>query len=159
MKNIVLLVSSFLALSLPGCATTDSATFPEPSANYVPQASYAVSYDKLWDAAMNALDKNQIAVVSSDKSSGIIQTDYIGGPSRLIGLGFGGAQSTRYKYNITIRTQSDGTSKLNVICKIESTITGMSTSSQWKDVSADNAALAAKLGNWLREQIEAEIQK
>lgn len=49
-------------------------------------------------AILDALDKNRIAALTADKSSGIIQTDWIAGPSKVI---ITMNQSNRYKYNIT----------------------------------------------------------
>src|SRR5665213_3074825 len=115
--TLALLIGTLLV----GCVSTGN-NMPKPTASFVPKQTYAVAYDKLWDITINALDKNQIAVISANKESGIIQTDYMDGPSTLLLAGLGGAQSTRYKYNITLRNQSAGGVKLNIICKVESTI-------------------------------------
>src|SRR5580692_10726064 len=64
----------------------ETGRFPTPTANFTPKRIYAVQYDKLWEATLDALDKNNIAVVSTDKADGIIQTDYIAGPGTLIVL-------------------------------------------------------------------------
>jgi hypothetical protein len=138
-----------------GCATkVGNASFPESSASFTPKSSYAVSKDKLWDATLSALDKNRIATASVDKASGVIQTDYIEGESALIGFGLIASQHTRYKYNVTLRDQSEGAVKLNVICKIESTMKGTSGSSQWHDVTSQNAEQTKKLENWLYQEVE-----
>ena len=68
------------------------------------------------------------------------------------------AQSTRYKYNITARNQSDGTIRVNVICKVESSINGEHGADPYRDVTPQNTALATKMETWLYEQIEKEIQ-
>jgi hypothetical protein len=150
--------SFFLCLvliALAGCATqVGTTTFPEPIAGFTPKDTYAVSYDKLWDATVNALDKNRIAAASMDKASGSIQTDYIEGPSALIAGGFVGAQSTRYKFNLALRNQSDGHVRLNILCKIESTIKGGSGASQWTDVTSQNRERATKLETWLYGEVE-----
>src|ERR1700733_9119472 len=101
MKIIPFALFLTLALTLTGCVT-DNGKFPESTVNFMPKRTYAVQYDKLWQATLDALDKNQITVVSTDKSDGIIQTDYIAGPGTLIMLT---AQSTRYKFNITLRNE------------------------------------------------------
>ena len=154
-------ITKFTALTLlstmmfAGCATpVGKVTFPESSATFAPKQTYTVTHEKLWDAILAALDKNRIATMSADKASGIIQTDAIEGPSALIGLGIVAAQSTRYKYNINLRNQSDTTVKLNILCKIESTMKGSSGSSQWTDVTSQNTEQAKKLEVWLYEQIE-----
>src|ERR1700733_5072627 len=115
MKIIPFALFLTLAMTLTGCVT-DNGKFPEPTANFMPKRTYAVQYDKLWQATLDALDKSQIAVVSTDKSDGIIQTDYIAGPGTLIMLT---AQSTRFKFNLTERKEPNGIIKLNIICKIE----------------------------------------
>ena len=145
---------SFMLLLAEGCVT-DNGKFPEPTADFMPKHTYAVQYDKLWQATLDALDKNQIAVVSTDKSDGIIQTDYIAGPGTLILLT---AQSTRYKYNITLRKEPDGNVKMNVICKIEDSMNNGHDSTQWRDVTPQNTKLENKLETWLYEQIEDELK-
>ena len=94
--------------------------------------------------------------MSSDKSSGIIQTDYIAGPGQVM-IPLGISQSTRYKYNISLRDESDGSVKMKVICKIEDTMSNGHGSSQWNDVTSQNATLEDKLEKWLYEQIEDEL--
>ncbi|MBA4148844.1 MAG: outer membrane protein assembly factor BamC [Verrucomicrobia bacterium] len=143
------------ALILAGCATpVGSVKFPGPSEGFAPKQTYAVPQDKLWNAALSALDKHRIPAVSADKASGIIQTDAIEGPSALIALGMVAAQSTRYRFNLALRNQSDTDIKLNIFCKIESTMKGSSGSSQWTDVTSQNAEQARKLEAWLYEEIE-----
>jgi len=155
--NIILSLT-LIVIALTGCAThTGNVYFPEPSANFTPKETYAVSYDKLWDATLNALDANRIATVSADKVSGTIQTDGIEGPSATVGY-FLASQSTRYEYNISLRNQSDGNVKLNIFCKIEDTVSNGQGSTQWHDVTSQNADRAKKLETWLYEQIEKEIQ-
>ena len=145
-------------LFLAGSAKADNGKFPVPSTNFVPQKIYTNSFDKMWDTTLNALDDSRIAAVSADKGSGIIETDYIGGPGRLIAGGFLGAQSIRYKFNLTLRSQSNGSVKLNIICTIESSIQGSSGSSPYRDVTPQNLKIAKQLETWLYEQIENELK-
>src|SRR5580692_5932473 len=133
----------------------ETGRFPTPTANFTPKRIYAVQYDKLWEATLDALDKNNIAVVSSDKADGIIQTDYIAGPGTLVVLT---VQSNRYKYNITLRNEPDGSVKVNVICKIEDSLNNGHDSTQWRDVTPQNPALENKLETWLYEQLEDELK-
>ena len=142
---------------LVGCISVGNKTVPKATADFTPKQVYAVSYDKLWDAIMNALAKNRIAAVTATKESGIIQTDYTDGPSTLIMGGLAGAQSTRYKYDISLRNQTAGGIKLNIICKVESTINSGHGSSQWSDVSGQNAKLVKQMEDWLYEQIEKDL--
>jgi hypothetical protein len=135
-----------------GCVTGNG-KLPTPSANFTPKRTYAVSRDKLWQTILDTLDKNRITTVSADKSSGIIQTDYIAGPEQLMIL-INATESVRYKYNITLRDESDGSIKVNIISKIESTMNNGHGSSQWNDVTPQNAEKTDKLEAWLYEQIE-----
>lgn len=143
-----------LGVTLTGCVT-DNGKFPEPTANFTPKRTYAIQYDKLWKATLDALDKNNIAVVSTDKSDGIIQTDYIAGPGMFMVFT---AQSTRYKYNITLRNEPDGSVKVNVVCRIDDSLNNGKDSTQWRDVTPQNAALEHKLETWLYEQLEDELK-
>ena len=137
-----------------GCVS-DNGKFPAPSANFTPKRTYAVPYDKLWQAVLDALDKNRITTVSVDKASGIISTDYLAGPGQFMVVM---TQSTRYKYSISLRNESDGGVRMNVICKVESSINGQHGADPYRDVTPQNAALTGKLETWLYEQIEAEIK-
>jgi hypothetical protein len=151
------LLSIFL---LVGCATPvgGKTKFPEASQGFSPKKIYAGSHEALWNAAQSALEKNRIVVLSQDKASGFIQTDYIEGVAYLIGGGFIAAQSTRYKYNITVRPQSEREVRLAIVSRIESTMKGGSGASQWTDVSSQNTKLTASLEDWLFEEIEKELQ-
>jgi hypothetical protein len=117
--------------------------------------TYAVSHDNLWHATLDALDKNNIAVVNTDKSDGIIQTDYIAGPGTFMVVM---AQSTRYKFNVTLHDESDGSVRLNVICAVEDSVNNGRDSTQWRDVTPQNAALVNRLETWLYEQVEDEMK-
>jgi len=130
---------------------------PEPSKNFVPRITYTVSYDRLWDAIMAALDKNQITALSADKTSGIIQSDFFGEGTRLVLGGLAGTQSSRWKCNLALRNQSDDSVKLNITAKCESTSSSENLSTQWHDVSSQNAKSLKQFETWLYEQIEKEL--
>ena len=142
-------------LLLSGCGMkTGKADFPEASAGFQPKRMYAVSYDALWDVVVNALDENRIAIASLDKSTGRIITDYVQGVSTVYALGLGGTGQSRYKYNITMRKTDNDMTKLAIICKLESTLSGAAGSTPWRDLSSENASLVTSLESWLYEQIE-----
>ena len=149
-QTLIALICATLLLTAGGCVT-DNGKYPMPTANFTPKRVYAVQYDKLWQATLDALDENRITVVSTDKASGIIQTDYIAGPGTFMVIM---AQSTRYKYNITLRNEPDGGVRVNVVCRIEDSIDSGQGSSQWRDVTPQNVALENKLETWLYEQLE-----
>jgi len=155
MKQTLIAFTCAALLFTAGGCVSDNGTYPAPTANFTPKRVYAVQYDKLWQATLDALDKNRITVVSTDKSSGIIQTDYIAGPGTFMVVM---AQSTRYKYNITLRSEPDGGVKVNVICRIEDSINNGQSSSQWRDVTPQNTTLENRLETWLYEQLEAELK-
>jgi hypothetical protein len=145
------------ALLLSGCVT-DNTKFPTPTANFVPKKEYSVSHDKLWQSTLDALDDNRIAVVSTDKADGIIQTDYIAGPGE-VNIALAISQVTRYKYNITLRDETGGSVRLNIMCTIEDSMSSAHSTSQWRDVTSQNAAQENKLEAWLYEQVEGEMKK
>jgi hypothetical protein len=154
MKRTLFIFGCAAMLFATGCVS-DNGKFPAPSANFTPKRTYAVPYDKLWQAALDALDKNRITTVSVDKASGIISTDYVAGPGQFMVIM---AQSTRYKYSISLRNESDGSVRMNVICKVESSINGQHGADPYRDVTPQNAVLTGKLESWLYEQIETEIK-
>jgi hypothetical protein len=154
MKRTLLALACAAAVVAGGCVT-DNGKFPTADASFAPKRAYAMSHDKLWQATLDALDKNRIAVVSSDKPDGIIQTDYLAGPGTFMVFA---SQSTRYKYNITLRGESNGSIKLNVICTIEDSLNDGRSSTQWRDVTPQNMALATRLETWLYEEIEDELK-
>jgi NlpB/DapX lipoprotein len=154
-KTLIIFLCATALLGASGCVSGNG-KLPTPSANFTPKRTYAVSHNKLWQAILDALDQNHIPVVSDDKSSGIIQTDYVAGPEQLMIL-INTAQSTRYKYNISLRDEADGSIKVNVICRIESTMSNGHGSSQWNDVTPQNAKLENQLETWLYEQIEKQL--
>jgi hypothetical protein len=154
MKNMFLAFTCAAALFAGGCVT-DNGKFPTPDAGFTPKRTYAVSHEKLWKATLGALDKNRIPIVNSDKADGIIQTDYLAGPGEFMVFA---TQITRYKYNITLRDELDGSVKLNIICTIEDSMNDGKSSTQWRDVTPQNMALATKLEAWLYEEVESELK-
>jgi NlpB/DapX lipoprotein len=152
----ILFTFTCAAVLLAGCVT-DNTKFPTPAANFVPKKEYAVPHDKLWQATLDALDNNHVAVVSADKADGIIQTDYIAGPGE-VNIVLAISQETRYKFNITLRDEANGSVRLNVLCMIEDSMSSSHNTSQWHDVTSQNAALESKLETWLYEQIEGELK-
>jgi hypothetical protein len=154
MKYPITLFFICITALFAGCIS-DNGKLPQPTVGFTPKHTYAVPYDKLWSGVLDALDKNRITTISVDKASGVISTDYIAGPENFLVFA---AQSTRYKYNIALRNQSDGSIKMNIVCKVESSLLGQNGSSQWNDVSPQNTGLVTKAETWLYEQIEKEIQ-
>jgi hypothetical protein len=98
-----------------------------------------------------------VAVISTDKSDGIIQTDYIAGPGE-VNIALAISQETRYKFNISLRDEANGSVRLNVFCAIEDSMSSSHNTSQWRDVTSQNTALENKLEAWLYEQIEDALK-
>ena len=57
-----------------------------------------------------------------------------------------------------MRNESDGSVKVNVVCKIEDSIDNGQGSSQWHDVTPQNTALENRLETWLYEQVENDLK-
>lgn len=154
MKISPLSLLALLSLCLVGCFSSGR-KLPTPTAGFSPKRTYAVSYVAAWPKVQLALDNARVSVTSAtkDDSVGRIQTDYVDGPSRFIVVA---AQATRYRYSITVRPDGDKT-KVGIVAKVESTMNSGKGSSQWSDVSGQNAALVSQLEDWLYEQIEKEL--
>jgi hypothetical protein len=157
MKSTIKMFICATAILLTAGCVTDNNKFPVPTANFVPKKEYAVSHAKLWQATLGALDNNRIAVVSTDKADGIIQTDYIAGPGE-VNIALAISQETRYKYNITLWDETNGSVRLNILCTIEDSTSSTRNTSQWRDVTSQNTALGNKLEKWLYEQIEIALK-
>jgi len=150
-------ICAAVLLLTAGCVT-DNGKFPTPAADFTPKRTYAVSHDKLWQATLDALDNNHIAVMNSDKADGRIQTDYIAGPGE-VNIALAISQVTRYKYNVNLRDETDGSVRLNIFCTVEDSMSSAHSTSQWRDVTSQNAALENRLETWMYEQVEDELKK
>ena len=64
----------------------------------------------------------------------------------------------RYKYNITLRNEPNGSVKVNVVCRIEDSMYNGKESTQWQDVTSQKISLETELETWLYEQIEDELK-
>lgn len=164
-----LVIVAAAAAALAGCATnegggsrsvvesitsTSGAPLPEPSAGFVPTDPLPHPRAKVFSAAVAVLDEMRVPIVSSNPTDGRITTDYAAGPRYTAALGFLGSNSTRYKYLVNVRDAGRGT-KLTVTAYLESS--GNSVQS-WRDVSADNPAITAKIQNALVERIEKSLR-
>lgn len=67
-KHFILFLGAFLLLA--GCSGNKKASTSDTSRNY-----YDASYNLVWQAALNALDKKGLPVLTADRNDGIIQTD------------------------------------------------------------------------------------
>lgn len=158
MKITPLSLLAILALCVVGCTSIGSTKFPKAADSFSPKKAYPVAYAAAWQKIQLTLDNARIPIASAnkDESSGRIQTDNIAGQSALIGGGLIAAQSTRYRFSLTVRPDGDKTN-IGIVCLLESTMHGRRTVSQWTDVSGQNAALTTQLENWLYEQIEKNL--
>jgi hypothetical protein len=144
---------------LTSCTTIGPADTRQPSATFAPKRVYAVEQNAALQKMEKILDEARIPIASQNKSdsSARISTDYIAGPTALIAGGLVGAQSTRYRYHITVRPAESQKTSVLITCNVESTIKGGSGASQWTDVSNQNQKLTAIRENWLYEQFEKDL--
>ena len=152
----MVIVCFFAAVFLIGCAMpAGSAKFPKASDGFQPKRTYNISYDKIWDIINRVFEENRIILISADKSSGRITTDYIQGVSTFYGLG--GVGNSRYRYNLSISQERDSKVKLIILAKLESSLSGSTGSTPFRDVSQQNMQTIKKLENWLYEKIETAL--
>ena len=154
-----ILFLSVAAALFSGCINIPNTKFPEASANFSPKRNYSVPLATACAKVERTLDDARIPIVSQNKSdsSTRIQTDYVSGQSQLILGGLVASQSTRYRYQVTLRPTDEKTTAINVVCNVESTMKGHSGASPWTDVSSQNAKVIANLETWLYEQIEKNL--
>ena len=158
MKLVRISLITALTFLIAGCMNVGPVKMPQAAVGFAPKKTYSVAYATAWQKVQLTLENSRITILSAnkDESIGRIQTDYIEGASTLIAGGLVGAQSTRYRYSITMRPDGDKTN-IGVVCKVESTINGGNGASPWTDVSGQNAKLLTQLENWLYEQIEKDL--
>ncbi len=158
MRYLLLLI---LSLGFVGCATQMGKTsYPEASTNFVPKRTYAVPVATAAGKMAQVLDEQRIVITSQNQADGVtrIQTDYIGGPSYLLGGGLVGSQSTRYRFSINLRPAEGNKTTVQIVPRVESSLLQYrGATTQWTDVSGENAPLLTNLENWLFEQFEKQL--
>ena len=95
-----------ITLFLAGCINTGEVKTPLAAQGFEPKGIYSADVSKVWKITNDALDANHIPVLSSDQTSGRIQTDTIPGANYVSVLG--GTTETRYSYNIRITGEYGG---------------------------------------------------
>jgi hypothetical protein len=149
----------FAVLALSACVQQmGGQSFPQPTAGFTPKTTYNISADRAQAAVIAALNANSIPVVNVSKETGQITTDYVAGPSQLVGLGLVSADSTRYKYTIFVAPLGRKKVSISISCAMEISQSSSAGSSPFHDVSSQNTATTASLRNWLYEQIERNLQ-
>jgi hypothetical protein len=157
--NKIAAICSLIALSgiLLGCSTPVGSTrFPSAGANFTPSPTFDLSPDVLWDSTLATLDAERIPIASLDKASGRIITDYVPGTAHMYAGGLGGSQNSRYKYNLTISSNSPG-SRLSIMCRVESAYSGSHTV-PFRDVSGEVPDLVKGLETWLYEKFQSKAE-
>lgn len=129
------------------------ADLPKPSENYAAKTSYNESQKKVLTAVLDAMGKNNVDVLTIDRESGRIGSDYVAGPTYSAAFGFLGSNSIRYKFNIIV-SGAKAKTEVTVTAKLESS--GDEVQS-WHDVSADNKPVVAQLRDWMYEQVEKQL--
>ncbi|MDP2152202.1 MAG: hypothetical protein Q8J66_00885 [Methylotenera sp.] len=157
LKSFLLLMVLFTQSASAGFAekitSKSGAELPSPSLNYVAKTSYKESQKKVIAAILDAMSKNNIDVLTIDRESGRVASDYVAGPTYSAAFGLLGSNSTRYKFNVVV-SRDGNKSAVNVSVKLESS--GDEVES-WRDVSADNKETVAKLRDWMYEIIEKQL--
>lgn len=152
-------IFSTIVLIACGCATNvGSVRFPQPSQGFGPRLVYDTDIEKAWQAVNRALDSNRIPVLSADKASGRVQTDYIQGASAIYAGGLGGVGESRYSYNIRIVAEDPSKVRITVLAKLEQTLSGAAGATPYRDLTAQNRPLVTALEDWLYEQIEQRVE-
>jgi hypothetical protein len=156
MKNLAKLFTPFFFVAvLTGCFSTGEVKYPQPSEGFNPKRIYDAPIEKVWKAVNDSLDSNRVAVLSSDKSAGRIQTDTVAGENYESALG--GGTMFRYSYDVRITSEVDGKTKLSIMCKLESMHQSQRSTRPFMDVSPENQPTVKKLEDWLYEQVEKQL--
>ncbi len=160
MKKITIYITLGIAAFtvLTGCYSinTHEVKYPQASQGFEPKRTYDASADKAWKAVNDALDRNRVAVVSSDQAAGRIQTDTVAGENSVMVLG--GGTFYRYGYNIRLTPEDGGKTKIAVICKLESMFQTSRSTRPFTDVSPEHQPTVKALENWLYEEIEKSLK-
>jgi hypothetical protein len=151
-KYRLALVTFAASVALAGCFNTAEVKYPQANSGFEPKRTYDATADKVWKAAVDALDSNRVTVLSADQASGRIQTDTLAGPNFISIVG--GGTMYRYSFNLRITREESGKTKLFIVCKLESMHQIQNSTRPFMDVSPENQATVTGLENWLYEQIE-----
>jgi hypothetical protein len=149
--KMILASATATVLTVVGCVSVGGGSFHKPSEGFQPKRTYNVSIDTAWKVVRRVLENERIAIASSEKAEGRITTDYVEGATQ-VGI-IGSSLTTRYRYNLSLEKVADTSTKLTIICTLESSSEGMA----WHDISKDNEGKVTDLENWLYELIEKSI--
>lgn len=121
---------------------------------FVPKRDYPVKYEYMWATVKRVLEKEQIAVATTDRSEGIIKTEYIKGSQKLYVtiLGAGGI-TKQYKYTISL-SRGKGYTHMNIIAAVE---VQEAEGAGWRPLG--DAKEQQLHENWLYEKIEKALNR
>lgn len=131
--------------------------YPQASGGFQPKKMYNSTVDELWATVSIVLENNRITLTQMDKQNGRIYTDFIEGQTESKAGGALGVITTRYKYDVIIDKVNETTTRLGILCKLESK-SAFDKLTDWHDVSNENKHVLVILENWLYEQIEKTIE-
>ena len=134
--------------------TTAGAGLPQPTVGFKAADQLKHPPEKVYAAALAALDAMRVPVLNSNQAEGRITTDYAAGPRSSTAFGLLGSNSSRYKYSVNIRGVGRD-SKLAVTAFIESSGNSIQA---WRDVSADNLTATGNIRDALVENIEKNLK-
>ena len=81
MKNILILIDTFLYICLSGCATGNFTYLPSNQTAFVTKSiEIAESKDSTWNKVIAGLSFSPFVIKYTDKQSGFINISYIGDP-------------------------------------------------------------------------------
>ena len=154
-------IVTFIAVFLLSCATVEGpATKLQTTPGFVPQKTYSVGYDQIWDKVMSVLRKERIMLAQTSKENGIIQTDYI--PGWIVDVAAISTTTYRYKYQIAFEKINPSQTRVEISCKLEAkeflkggkAREAVEQLRPYEDVTYKKQKDVESLEYWLYEQVE-----
>lgn len=160
--GVVGLITYLFMFVIYGCVSVQG---PQVAATpgFVPKKTYSYNHDQILDKVLSVLKKEKIMLASINKESGIIQTDYIQGPT--VDIAAIATTTYRYKYQITFEKISPSQTQVEITCKLEgkemmkggSAREAVEQLKAYEDVTYKQQKWAGELEVWLYEQIEKSL--
>lgn len=152
-SGLALSATSTQGASIIGGSPSGGQPFPEASSGFVPKLVHDVDSNRLWSAILSALAANSIAIAVSSKEAGQLTTEYIPGQVTSYGpFGLAGVGTSRYRYSFFVIGEGTQT-RLNMKVGFESSLSGASGATGFRDIGDRNPQIVEALRNWMYEQI------
>lgn len=114
--GVVGLITYLFMFIIYGCASIEGPQLAI-TPGFIPKKTYSYNYDQMLDKVLSVLKKEKIMLATINKESGIIQTDYIQGPT--VDVAAISTNTYRYKYQITFEKISPSQTQIEITCKLE----------------------------------------